>query len=324
MELKKNKKTKVTFNAKKDGSKKNLVLMGGIATAVIFCSILLFNLLSSLFSTEVYYVLNQDVRSKQQITYDMVTPQETAEGTGPANAISMEEIQRGNVYSKYPLYASDPILRSNSGPATSINAGIPDDWSITSFTINSTDAAGGILGKGDYADLMGVSDEKGGAQYILNNMMILEVTFLNQEYDGNSLNGPVVGEVIHYTVGLPPEYVAFLHDALNDYENIKLVKAPYEVNYTERDLAKLKGSFNYDERTGNLDVFEGSDPAFTEVKRDANGKPIREAEIQEQRDENLENFEQEFQEEEVIEDESSQTETPEVEVPNVDSTETGE
>lgn len=319
MELKKTKKTKVTFNPKKDGSKKNLVLMGGIATAVIVCSILLFNLLSSLFSTEVYYVLNQDVRSKQQITYDMVTPQETAKGTGPANAISMEEIQRGNVFSKYPLYASDPVLRSNSGPSSSVNAGIPDDWAITSFTINSTDAVGGILGKGDYADLMGINEEKGGAQYILNNMMILEVTFLNQEYDGSSLNGPVVGEVIHYTVGLPPEYVAFLHDALNDYENIKLIKAPYEVNYTERDLAKLKGAFNYDERTGNLDVFEGSDPAFTEIKRDANGKPIREAEIEEV-------FEEDF-EEETTEDETTEevvNESTEDETNEENSTETNE
>lgn len=263
---------KINYNPGRSGSRKNLILVSGAALFVIVLSAVIFMTLSSLFSTETYYVLNTNVKAKQQITPEMVVARETAAGTGPVHALSMEEIQRGGVYSKYPLFAGDVVASSNAGPLSGIPLGIPDDWLVTSFTINSTDAVGGILGKGDYADLLGINED--GAQYIFNNILILEVKFLNDEYDGALEGQTVVGETMHYTIGLPAEAVAYFHDALNRYEIIKLVKSPTEVNYKERDLDKLKGPFKYDSSIGNIDVFKGTDPTFTEIERDEDGRPI--------------------------------------------------
>lgn len=263
---------KINYNPNNNGSRKNLVLVSGAAMLVIALSAVIFMTLTSLFSTESYYVLNTNVKAKQQITPEMVVARETAEGTGPVHALTMEEIQRGGVYSKYPLFAGDVVAKSNAGPLSGTPLGIPDDWLVTSFSINSTDAVGGILGKGDYADLIGVNEE--GARYIFNNILILEVKFLNEEYDG-TLNGQtVVGEVMHYTIGLPAEDVAYLHDALDKYEVVKMVKSPTEINYQERDLDALKGVFKYGPEIGNIDVFEGTDPTFTQIERDKDGRPI--------------------------------------------------
>lgn len=269
---------KINYSPGDKASKKNLVLIGGAATAIIAISAIIFMTLTSLFSTESYYVLNTNVKAKQQITPEMVAVRETAKGTGPVHSLKMEEIQRGGVYSKYPLLAGDVIARSNAGPLSGTPLGIPDDWSVTSFTINSTDAVGGTLGKGDYVDILGVmggdSANKGNAQYIFNNMLILEVKFINEEIDGEVDGKTIVGEVMHYTVGLPADKVAFLHSAIEKYTTIKMIKAPTEVNYKKRDLSKLDNAFEYGSSTGNLDVFKGSDPTFTEIKRDKDGRPI--------------------------------------------------
>ena len=267
---------KVNYNPSKEGSRKNLVLVSGAAVLVIVISAVIFMTLTSLFSTESYYVLNQNVKSKQQITPEMVVARETAEGTGPVHALTMEEIQRGGVYSKYPLFAGDVVANSNAGPLSGTPLGIPDDWSVTSFTINSTDAVGGILGKGDYADLLGINleDQEKGAQYIFHNMLILEVKFLNEEFVGALDGQTIVGEVMHYTVGLPADDVAYLHDALNSFEIVKMVKAPTEVNYQDRSLSDLNKLYKYNIDIGNIDVIEGTDPTFTEIERDENGRPI--------------------------------------------------
>lgn len=269
--VKKNPK-KINYNPGKTGSKKNLILIGGAAMLVITLSAIIFMTLTSLFSTETYYVLNTNVKAKQQITPEMVVARETAEGTGPVHALTMEEIQRGGIYSKYPLFAGDVVAKSNAGPLSGTPLGIPDDWVVTSFTINSTDAVGGILGKGDYSDLIGVNEE--GARYIFNNMLILEVKFLNEEYDGTLDGQTVVGETIHYTIGLPAEDVAYLHDALNKYDVIKMVKSPTEINYKDRDVSDLNKVFQYGPEVGNIDVIEGTDPTFTEIQRDENGQPL--------------------------------------------------
>lgn len=291
---------KINYNPGRSGSRKNLILVSGAALFVVVLSAVIFMTLSSLFSTETYYVLNTNVKAKQQITPEMVVARETAAGTGPIHALSMEEIQRGGVYSKYPLFAGDVIASSNAGPLSGIPLGIPDDWLVTSFTINSTDAVGGILGKGDYADLLGINED--GAQYIFNNILILEVKFLNDEYDGALEGQTVVGETMHYTVGLPAESVAYLHDALNKYEIVKLVKSPTEVNYKERDLDKLKGPFKYDSSIGNIDVFEGTDPTFTEIERDEDGRPISQS-VEGKVVDSPEDFEDDFDENEELDEE---------------------
>lgn len=252
--------------------RKNLIVVVGTIVAIIALSATFYVTLSSLFSTETYYVLNQNIKAKELITPDMVTARETSKNTGPINALSMEDIQRGGVYSRYPLYAGDVIAESNAGPVTVSSLGVPDSWAITSFSIMSTDAVGGTLGRGDYVDLIGVNES--GARYVFNNLLILEVMFVNEELEGNLDGQTVVGEAMHYTVGLPAEHVAHLHSALLDYEVIKVVKAPFEVNYAERDTSNLDQEFKYGPSVGNIDLFKGTDPTFTEIERDETGRPV--------------------------------------------------
>lgn len=268
------KKTKTAkFNPSRDGSKKNLVIIGISVLVVIFISALIFNTLTTLFSTETYYVLNANVKSKERITPELLAVRETAQGTGPINALTMEEIQRGDIYAKYPLYAGDVIAASNTGPLSGQALGIPDDWSETSFSINSTDAVGGILGRGDYIDILGVDED--GARYIFNNLLILDVKFVNEAYDTNETGQTIVGELMHYKVGLPAKEVAYLHSALADYTNFKIIKSPYILNYAKRDVSDLDKVFKYGPEVGNIDLFLGTDPTFTPIERDETGKPIK-------------------------------------------------
>lgn len=271
--LSKPKKTKkVKFNPDNGGSKKNLILVIASAIGVFLMSALIFVTLSSLFSTETYYVLNTNVKAKQLITPDMVASRETASGTGPVNAINMSEIQQGKTYSKYPLYAGDIIANSNAGELAGSSVGIPDDWSTTSFSITSTDALGGILGKGDYVDILGVSEE--GSRYIINNLLILEVKFVNEEYDGKLDGQTVIGEAMHYTVGMPADTIGYFHSALEDYKTIKMIKSPRSLEYAKRDVSDLDDVFKFGPQIGNTDLFKGTDPTFTDIERDENGKPL--------------------------------------------------
>lgn len=269
------KKTRpVKFKPTQDGSRKNLILVGVAILAVIIISALIFTTLTALFSTETYYVLNANVKAKQQITPDMVVMRETASGTGPVNALNMENIQRGQVYARYPLYAGDVIAYSNAGPLSGQTLGIPDDWSVTSFSTTSTDAVGGILGKGDYVDILGIDDDE-GSRYIFNNLLILDVKFVNAEFDNNASGETIIGEVMHYTIGMPAKDVAYFHSALLKYgKEIKVVKAPYLLNYAKRDVSDLDAAFKYGPETGNIDLFLGTDPTFTEIERDETGKPL--------------------------------------------------
>ncbi|HHT97140.1 MAG TPA: hypothetical protein GXZ90_04510 [Clostridiales bacterium] len=311
--LKKIKRTKakrVKFNPVQGSSRKNLILVSLAVMFVIILSATIFMTLTSLFSTESYYVLSTNVRAKQQITPDMVMARETAAGTGPVNALSMEQIQRGGVYSRYPMYAGDVISRSNVGALSGQSLGIPDDWVVTSFSTVSTDAVGGILGKGDYIDILGVDES--GSRYVFNNLLVLEVKFVNEEYDGISDGRTIVGEAMHYTVGMPADKAAYLHSALYDYEEIKIIKAPTIINYADRDVSNLDASFKYGPQVGNIDLIQGTDPTFTDVERDEDGRPIVNNVNLEQIEDNFveEQIEDKFVEEQ-IEDETIEDETAE-------------
>lgn len=268
---------KAKFNGE-TSSRKNLVLVSSAIIASIGFAAIIFVTLSSLFSTESYYVLNENVKAKQAITPEMVVSRETASGTAPVNSLDMETIQRGGVFSMYPLYAGDVISASNAGSLSGQSLGVPDDWGVTSFTINSNDAVGGTLGKGDYIDIMGINGN--GAQYIFNNLLILDTKFVNEEIDVNAEGRTIVGELIHYTVGLPAEDLAYFESAMYNYSDgeesglIKVIKAPYVVNYTDRDVSELDKPFKYNSSTGNLDIIEGTDPTFTDIERDKDGRPV--------------------------------------------------
>lgn len=264
-------KTVSTKPARQD---RNLVKLLGYTVGIVVLGSILFFAFSSMLSTETYYTLNVDVPSKAQITTTMVNEQITSKGTGPQNALTMAEIQRG-VYARVNLSRGEVVSFSVAGVPMDTDLGIPDDWSITSFTIESESAVGGIVTRGDFMDLMVVSDEE-GAKYVYNNLLVLDASFSSRISEEDEANARV-GETIHYTVGLPGEDVGFLHSALNDYTNIKVIKAPNNTLYGSRDTRGLDKYYKFGPGFINKDLYEGVDPTFTPIIRDEGGRPVNAA-----------------------------------------------
>lgn len=281
--FKKKKNQTVALN-KPQGKKKNIVIVSilGILTAAIAIGI--FVGLSTIFSTDTYYVLSTNVSAKQAITPAMVVERETGKGTAPANALTAEQIVSGNLYARYPLHAGDVISTSNTGPANDVHLGVPDDWAITSFSIAADNAVGGILVRGDYVDLLGINTEEnieedlidGQARYIFHNLMLLDVAYTSDIVEEGLDPATVgrVGELLHYTVALPAEDVAMLHSALVIYDEIRLVKAPMNTIYGARDTSDLGRIYLFNKSVPNKDVIVGTDPTFSQVLRDSQMRPV--------------------------------------------------
>lgn len=256
--------------------KKNLSLSIGIGLLIAILSVAIFFGLKTAFETEDYYVLSQDISSKTQITETMLTKVTTSKGTAPQNAISIQQIRQGTIFSKIPLKSGDVISSSNTGLNVDTNNGIPDDWVITSFTIDPKLSVNGLIKKGDYFDILGVSVEE-GSKYLFHNVLALGVQVEGQMYKDATdavTSGEVEEGMITYIVGMPAEDAAKLHYALAKYEIIKTVLAPASLTYKYRDVSNLVEPFFMDAETVPSDLFEGTDSTFTPVLRDNNGRPV--------------------------------------------------
>lgn len=266
------KKTK-SIQAKAKTNKQNILVLGVIGLIVVIVAGTIFVGVSQALSQESYYVLIDDVTAKSPITTTMVVERTTAKGSAPQNALDYNEIQQGNLYARYALYQGDVVSWSNAGPASDTSLGIPDDWAVTTFNVSSDNAVGGSLGRGEYIDIMMVSE--GTSRYAFNNVLILEARTSNQEVTSEEVTE--IGEVVQYTVGMPSEEIAILHAAIDEAMDVIVVKAPMNVKYGDRETSGLGGSYRFDEGVGNIDLFLGSDPTFTPVIRDEKGRPINSA-----------------------------------------------
>lgn len=245
-----------------------IMLFTFVAIAVFVLTWLTF---SAVFKTETYYMINTPVAARQEITPSMLTAQETSVGTAPQNAMSMEDVQRGGMYARYPLSPGDVLSRSNAGPLALTSDGIPDDWSITSFDVSSGSAIGGALMRGDFIDILGV-DEEEGARYVFNNVLILEASYSVEDADPEDESKGNV--IIRYTVGMPAEDVAILHHSHALYGELLVTKAPSSVLYAGRNTDTLGKTFKFGDTVLNKDLYEGADPTFTPVVRDENQRPV--------------------------------------------------
>ena len=154
--------------------KRNLLVVVSSAVGIVVFAGIVWFALSQLLATESYYVLNQDVGSKTQVSDSMLTKVETAKGTAPKNAITQAQVLEGNIYTKIPLSAGDILTPSNTGLNIDNSTGIPDGWSVTTFSIPTVSAVNGSITKGQYFDIIGVSDS-GIAKYIASNILALDV-----------------------------------------------------------------------------------------------------------------------------------------------------
>lgn len=256
--------------------KKNLLIVSAVAVGVLVFVGVVFFTLSQLLATEKYYILNQDVPAKTQITTQMLTEVQTAKGTAPKNAITAAQVATGNTFSKVALQAGDVLVPSNTGIDIDNTVGIPDGWAVTSISIPRAQAVNGIITRGQYFDILGVNQETGETKYIATSVLALDVDSgsVDTKVDNNKSAGNGTGDTLNITVGMPSEDVANLHSALAKYAKVELALAPKSVNYQKRDTSNLQGTFNYDTDSETPDLKKGTDNTFTPVQRDSKGRPV--------------------------------------------------
>lgn len=255
--------------------KRNLLVVVSSAVGIVVFAGIVWFALSQLLATESYYVLNQDIGSKTQVLDSMLTKVETAKGTAPKNAITQAQVSGGNIYTKIPLSAGDILTPSNTGLNIDNSTGIPDGWSVTTFSIPTVSAVNGSITKGQYFDIIGVSDS-GIAKYIASNILALDVDSGISQAEVTNDSTQSASDIMQITVGMPADKIALLHSALTKYQKIELALAPKSLSYETRDNSYLDGNYNFDDITPGFDLYDGTDSTFSVVKRDENGKPIKE------------------------------------------------
>ncbi len=267
------KKAKVT-NSNVVKPKKNLSLIIFLGVLIVVIAGGLFFSFSKLFATEKYYVLNADVPAKTAITSQMLTTQETAEGTAPQNGITMAEIQKGNLYAKYAMNKGDVVSHSNTGPISNNYDGIPDSWVVTSFTAPADNSVDGHLSRGDYFDLITASDTVDNTKYLLTGGLILDVTSSSSQTDANGKETVAAGSNLIYTIGLPAQDARRVHSALTAYNaaSLHLVRSPISMRYEKRNVSDLNAQLSNSDSP--IDTFDGTDPSFSPVVRDSDSRPV--------------------------------------------------
>lgn len=263
--------------AKKIKPKKNLGIVIAATLLIILLGLGIFFGLSKLLETEDYYILNVDVPAKTQVNETMLTKVSTAKGTAPKNAITLSQVRQGTVYTKIPLKTWDILSSSNTGLNLDTSTGIPESWGVVSFNISADYAAGGNIAKGDYFDVLGIK-EGVASNYLFYNVLVLDRNY-NEAKNVVNKEGEVIplGETLQYIVGMPPENIAEFESALVEYDQIVLVLSPNNARYNERNLSGLDRNFLVGANYSPVDLLNGTDPTFTPILRDKNGRPVNHA-----------------------------------------------
>lgn len=278
-------KTKPVKPKKKKTMKSNNWVLIALIVAVAVALFIVFAVAATrIFQTENYYVLNQDVPTRTQITPDMLDAITASEGTAPAAAIGIEEVQSGEVYTQYPLLAGDILTMSNVGGREDISVGIPDEWVVTNFSVGADDAVGGRIQRGTYFDLMivqgGTKEEGGGTTYPFVNILALDTTVdLNSASSSEAAESEEAhdGQTTQYVVGMSPEDAGKLQHIMEQYgSNVKLVLSPRQNEYNAPQLNEYTGKFAYDQADQPKNMGENTDYTFRDVERDEFGVPLEE------------------------------------------------
>lgn len=256
------------------GLRNNKLIFAGIAFLILLVFAGALTLLKSIYQTETYYVLKADVATRSQIVPEMLEPVTTSAGTAPKAALGIAEVQAGYMYSKYPLVKGDILTPSNVGGFEDISVGVPDEWVVTSFSVNADNAVGGRIRRGVYFDMMVATND--GAFYPFVNVLTLDTTVsLSNASSAQAADTEEAhaGQTSQYVVGMPPDDAARLQQVMKRYgQDIKLVLSPRQNEYNAPQLASYTGIFKYENDTKNMGV--GTDYTFTPLKRDAFGRPI--------------------------------------------------
>lgn len=250
--------------------KNTKILWVGVVVLALIIAFGVYTLLSSLMKQETYYVLSHSMSARTQVTESDLTAVTTSEGSAPANAIPLSDVQQGLVYTKYPLNANDVLEYSNAGSLDSLNEGIPDNWVITSFNIDSEKAVSGILQRGDYFDMLILGDKQSkdndtnnatstqataidtndvAGRYVFRNVMLLDTPISSQTSSTDSANdatAQTTSDTTDYVVGMSPKNAAILHSILSKWD-VRLVISPKQTIYSNpSNLDALYQAFDFD------------------------------------------------------------------------------
>lgn len=182
----------ITTNSSKkklfDG-RKMWFIFAGIASVAV--AILAFSIMRGVTATDTYYVLSKDIPARTQITPNMLTEVVTSAGKTPPTALGLSDIT-SDTYSLYSLKKGDILTTSNTGGLTALTAGLPKDFVVASFTANPSVAAGGNIKRGDYVDIMVVTEDQQvtgspvqSASYVLQRVLVVDAT-TNLDNSSNS------------------------------------------------------------------------------------------------------------------------------------------
>ena len=302
-----------SVNTKGNLFKSAKVIWFVIAVLLVGVFIGVLNILQNVYQTETYYVLNQDVPTRTQITMNMLVPVVTSFGTAPGGTPDMTQTQRegersailsavqsGRAYSQFPLVAGDVLSPSNVGALSDISVGVPDTWVVTSFAVDYNNAVQGRIQRGTYFDVMMGSDA--GAYYPFVNVLTLETaTGSAQSSAGATNNSGMNAATSVYTVSMSPLNAGKLQ-WLSQYGagQMKLVLSPRQNEYASPRLLDYEGLFYYDQledgviapglmpvldENGEPVLFDGeplyreiTDYTFSDIERDPFGRPISQIE----------------------------------------------
>lgn len=168
----------------KDKSRKVSSIFSGGKTWFVFAILIavaaaavVFGVLSQAVATTTYYVLSKDVPANNQILPDMLKAVKTSSGTAPGNAMTVGEVKRTPTYAKYALKAGDIVSPSNTGPLTPLTAGIPEGYTVASFSADAKDAVSGKIATGNYIDVIATSNDSTGstAKTVLRHVLVVDV-----------------------------------------------------------------------------------------------------------------------------------------------------
>ena len=260
--------------AKKPGMKNNTFLLGIAAVLGLGIAGVVLVLFLNLVQTETYYILNEDVPSRAQVTPEMLAPVTVSEGGAPEAAIGLDEVQAGGIFTSHPLLAGDILTASNVGTREDISVGIPDEWVITNFSVGADSAVGGRIQRGYYFDML-VTDES-GSFYPFVNILALDTTVdLAGASSADAVNTEeaTAGQTTQYVVGMSPQNAGKLQDVMAKYSgNVRLVISPRQNEYERPQLADYEGVFSYTAGDAPLNLGEGTDYTFTALERDKFGR----------------------------------------------------
>jgi len=169
-------------------SRKMWFIFAGLASVTV--AVLSFGIMQTVTATDTYYVLSKDVPARTQITPDLLTEEVTSSGKTPPTALDISEIT-DSTYSLYSLKAGDIVTQSNTGDLLSVTAGLPEDFVVASFTANPSIAAGGKVQRGDYIDIMAVSESTNGtngfqSSYVLQRVLVVDATIDLDSYESTA------------------------------------------------------------------------------------------------------------------------------------------